>query len=157
MQALHGLPEQALIEMGDFAGGMLKYLRAHPVPRVTVAGGVGQDDQARPGPARPALQRGGSTSTGWPSASRRQAARLGPSRRRARPTRRWRRSAARQRRRAARRRRRGARLAHGRGALAGAGIALEMVLFDRAGAARRPRAAFAPGSRRLFAAEPARR
>ncbi len=39
-QRLHGLPEVALIEMGDFAGGMLKYLRRHPVPRVTVAGGV---------------------------------------------------------------------------------------------------------------------
>lgn len=37
--ALHGLPEQALIDMGDFAGGMLKYLRQHPVQRVTVAGG----------------------------------------------------------------------------------------------------------------------
>ena len=37
---LHGLPEQALIDMGDFVGGMLKYLRAHPVPRVTVAGGL---------------------------------------------------------------------------------------------------------------------
>jgi cobalt-precorrin-5B (C1)-methyltransferase len=37
--ALYGLPEVALIEMGDFAGGMLKYLRKHPIPRVTVAGG----------------------------------------------------------------------------------------------------------------------
>ncbi len=37
---LHGLPERALIDMGDFAGGMLKYLRAHPVARVTVAGGL---------------------------------------------------------------------------------------------------------------------
>jgi cobalt-precorrin-5B (C1)-methyltransferase len=37
---LHGLPETALIDMGDFVGGMLKYLRAHPVPRVTVAGGA---------------------------------------------------------------------------------------------------------------------
>jgi cobalt-precorrin-5B (C1)-methyltransferase len=36
---LHGLPEPALIDMGDFIGGMLKYLRAHPVKRVTVAGG----------------------------------------------------------------------------------------------------------------------
>ncbi|MDN2565845.1 cobalt-precorrin-5B (C(1))-methyltransferase [Aquibium sp. A9E412] len=36
----HGLPEMALIDMGDFAGGMLKYLRGHPLPRVTVAGGV---------------------------------------------------------------------------------------------------------------------
>jgi cobalt-precorrin-5B (C1)-methyltransferase len=25
--------------MGDFAGAVLKYLRAHPIPRVTVAGG----------------------------------------------------------------------------------------------------------------------
>jgi cobalt-precorrin-5B (C1)-methyltransferase len=40
VQALHGLPEHALIDMGDFAGGMLKYLRRHPVPRVTVAGGI---------------------------------------------------------------------------------------------------------------------
>ncbi len=40
VQALHVLPEVALIEMGDFAGGMLKYLRTHPVRRVTIAGGV---------------------------------------------------------------------------------------------------------------------
>lgn len=33
------LSEQSLIDMGDFAGGMLKYLRGHPVPRVTIAGG----------------------------------------------------------------------------------------------------------------------
>lgn len=39
VRALHRLPEQALIDMGDFVGGMLKYLRAHPVPRVTIAGG----------------------------------------------------------------------------------------------------------------------
>jgi cobalt-precorrin-5B (C1)-methyltransferase len=26
--------------MGDFVGGMLKYVRSHPVPRVTIAGGV---------------------------------------------------------------------------------------------------------------------
>jgi cobalt-precorrin-5B (C1)-methyltransferase len=37
---LYALPEAALIDMGDFVGGMLKYLRAHPVPRVTIAGGV---------------------------------------------------------------------------------------------------------------------
>jgi cobalt-precorrin-5B (C1)-methyltransferase len=30
----------ALIDMGDFVGGMLKYLRGHPIPRVTIAGGV---------------------------------------------------------------------------------------------------------------------
>ncbi|MGJ5208233.1 cobalt-precorrin-5B (C(1))-methyltransferase [Bradyrhizobium sp. HKCCYLR20261] len=39
VQQLFGLPEAALIDMGDFAGGMLKYLRRHPVARVTVAGG----------------------------------------------------------------------------------------------------------------------
>jgi cobalt-precorrin-5B (C1)-methyltransferase len=40
VQAFHGLHEVALIDMGDFVGGMLKYVRAHPVRRVTVAGGV---------------------------------------------------------------------------------------------------------------------
>ena len=40
VQALHGLPETALLEMGDFAGALLKYLRRHPVPRVSIAGGV---------------------------------------------------------------------------------------------------------------------
>src|SRR5262252_405099 len=40
VRKLYGLPETALIDMGDFVGGMLKYLRAHPLPRVTIAGGV---------------------------------------------------------------------------------------------------------------------
>ena len=39
IRALYGLPDHALIEMGDFAGGFLKHLRAHPVARVTIAGG----------------------------------------------------------------------------------------------------------------------
>jgi cobalt-precorrin-5B (C1)-methyltransferase len=39
VQQLHHLPEPALIDMGDFVGGMLKYLRRHPVAKVTVAGG----------------------------------------------------------------------------------------------------------------------
>jgi cobalt-precorrin-5B (C1)-methyltransferase len=39
VQVLHGLPEIALIDMGDFVGGTLKYLRRHPVPRLTLAGG----------------------------------------------------------------------------------------------------------------------
>ena len=39
VQLLYGLPEEALIDMGDFAGGTLKYLRRHPVPRLTLAGG----------------------------------------------------------------------------------------------------------------------
>ncbi len=36
------LPEGALIDMGDFAGGFLKYVRAHPVDRITIAGGFGK-------------------------------------------------------------------------------------------------------------------
>lgn len=39
VRRLHGLPDQALIDMGDFAGALLKYLRRHPVPRLTIAGG----------------------------------------------------------------------------------------------------------------------
>lgn len=42
VQQTLGLPDPALIDMGDFVGGMLKYLRAHPVPRVTIAGGIGK-------------------------------------------------------------------------------------------------------------------
>jgi len=40
VQRLYDLPDIALIDMGDFVGGMLKYLRRHPVARVTIAGGV---------------------------------------------------------------------------------------------------------------------
>jgi cobalt-precorrin-5B (C1)-methyltransferase len=39
---LYGLPEDALLDMGDFAGAVLKYLRRHPVPRLTIAGGIGK-------------------------------------------------------------------------------------------------------------------
>jgi cobalt-precorrin-5B (C1)-methyltransferase len=42
VQALHGLPETALIDMGDFVGGTLKYLREHPVERLSLAGGFGK-------------------------------------------------------------------------------------------------------------------
>ncbi len=42
VQALHGLPDHAMLDMGDFAGGMLKYLRRHPVGQVTVGGGIGK-------------------------------------------------------------------------------------------------------------------
>jgi len=38
-QALLGLDEAAMLDMGDFADGLLKYLRRHPVPRFTMAGG----------------------------------------------------------------------------------------------------------------------
>jgi cobalt-precorrin-5B (C1)-methyltransferase len=40
VRKLYDLPETALIDMGDFVGGMLKYARTHPVPRITIAGGV---------------------------------------------------------------------------------------------------------------------
>lgn len=39
VKALHKLDDIALIDMGDFAGGTLKYLRTHPVPHLTIAGG----------------------------------------------------------------------------------------------------------------------
>jgi cobalt-precorrin-5B (C1)-methyltransferase len=39
---LYGLPEDALLDMGDFAGAVLKYLRRHPVARLTIAGGFGK-------------------------------------------------------------------------------------------------------------------
>ncbi|MBV9846980.1 MAG: cobalt-precorrin-5B (C(1))-methyltransferase [Kutzneria sp.] len=39
---LYRLAPQAVLDMGDFAGAMLKHLRRHPVPRLTVAGGVGK-------------------------------------------------------------------------------------------------------------------
>jgi len=38
-QNFYGLPDVACLDMGDFAGGLLKYLRVHPVPRLTIAGG----------------------------------------------------------------------------------------------------------------------
>ena len=34
-----GLPIEAYLDMGDFVGGLLKYLKTHPVARVTIAGG----------------------------------------------------------------------------------------------------------------------
>ncbi len=42
VRALYDLPEIALLDMGDFAGGLLKYLRRHPLPRLTIAGGFGK-------------------------------------------------------------------------------------------------------------------
>jgi len=39
VQRLYELPDHALIDMGDFVGGVLKYLHTHPVARLTIAGG----------------------------------------------------------------------------------------------------------------------
>jgi len=42
VQALYDLPDHAMLDMGDFAGGMIKYLRRHPVARLTIGGGIGK-------------------------------------------------------------------------------------------------------------------
>lgn len=42
VKQLYGLPDIALLDMGDFAGGLLKYLRRHPLPRLTLGGGFGK-------------------------------------------------------------------------------------------------------------------
>ena len=34
-----GLPLEAFLDMGDFVGGLLKYVKRHPVEKVTIAGG----------------------------------------------------------------------------------------------------------------------
>lgn len=36
---IYDLPEIALLDMGDFAGAVLKYIRRHPVDRLTICGG----------------------------------------------------------------------------------------------------------------------
>lgn len=41
-QDLFGAPDHAMLDMGDFAGGLLKYLKVHPLPRLTIAGGFGK-------------------------------------------------------------------------------------------------------------------
>ena len=38
----YGLPLEAMLDMGDFAGGLLKYLKLHSVARVTIGGGFGK-------------------------------------------------------------------------------------------------------------------
>ncbi len=42
VQALYSLSDHAMIDMGDFAGGMLKYLRKNPVERLSIGGGIGK-------------------------------------------------------------------------------------------------------------------
>ena len=42
VRAHFGLPLEAMMDMGDFAGGLLKYLREHPIARVTIGGGFGK-------------------------------------------------------------------------------------------------------------------
>ena len=57
VRKLYDLPDQALIDMGDFVGGMLKYMRKNPLPRLSVAGGFAKMAQAGPGqPVSPFVQ-----------------------------------------------------------------------------------------------------
>ena len=42
VRAHHALPLEAMLDMGDFAGGVLKYLKVNPVARVTLGGGFGK-------------------------------------------------------------------------------------------------------------------
>ena len=41
-RGLYGLSEEDCLDMGDFVGGTLKYLRKHPIARLTLAGGIGK-------------------------------------------------------------------------------------------------------------------
>jgi len=36
---IHDFEEIAMLDMGDFVGGLLKYLRTNPIPKITLAGG----------------------------------------------------------------------------------------------------------------------
>ena len=42
VQEMFGLPDHAMLDMGDFSGGLLKYIRKNPVPRITIGGGIGK-------------------------------------------------------------------------------------------------------------------
>ncbi|MEO1563058.1 MAG: cobalt-precorrin-5B (C(1))-methyltransferase [Pseudomonadota bacterium] len=42
VQDMYNLPEIAMLDMGDFYGGMVKYLAKAPIARLTVGGGIGK-------------------------------------------------------------------------------------------------------------------
>ncbi len=42
VQKLYDLPDHAMLDMGDFAGGLLKYLGRHPLVHITIGGGIGK-------------------------------------------------------------------------------------------------------------------
>ncbi len=66
VRKFHDLSEIALIDMGDFVGGMLKYLRSHPVAESHGCRRRRQDDKARPRDARRAFE----ARTGRPRSAR---------------------------------------------------------------------------------------
>ena len=41
-KSCYDLPDIALIDMGDFVGGMVKYMRGHPVANLSIMGGFGK-------------------------------------------------------------------------------------------------------------------
>lgn len=42
VQDLYGLADFAMLDMGDFSGGLLKYIAKNPVERLTIGGGIGK-------------------------------------------------------------------------------------------------------------------
>jgi cobalt-precorrin-5B (C1)-methyltransferase len=42
VQGIYNLPDEAMLDMGDFVGGLLKYFRKHPLPKLTIGGGFGK-------------------------------------------------------------------------------------------------------------------
>ena len=42
VQNHYKLPDEAMIDMGDFVGGLLKYFRKKPLPKLTLGGGFGK-------------------------------------------------------------------------------------------------------------------
>ncbi len=40
LQRLYDLPDHAMLDMGDFVGGLVKYIRRHPVERLSIGGGL---------------------------------------------------------------------------------------------------------------------
>ncbi len=42
VQNLYGLPDHAMLDMGDFSGGLIKYIKKNPLPKLTIGGGIGK-------------------------------------------------------------------------------------------------------------------
>ncbi len=42
VQELYGLSDHAMLDMGDFSGGLLKYIAKNHVPKITIGGGIGK-------------------------------------------------------------------------------------------------------------------
>ena len=42
VQELYGLSDHAMLDMGDFSGGLLKYIPKNHVPKITIGGGIGK-------------------------------------------------------------------------------------------------------------------